>query len=639
MGGSRALIRLDWPQAESIVQEYAASGGSLEAVCARAILFQQAVKRKDVEKADGLRKQLQAVVSDKKCSSEDRNAACIGLFDVEWPGQEEWYISLFSDKTLRRMHTEHMLLIPLHYPVRMNPDHWIPVIAKLVESTDRTVHDTAVSCLIQFNLEMARKDALRPLLPWLSDANWSSACDRLRLMQSLDRVDLPESVPGLIKVAERENGWELAGAANALAFYRARQSVPALKKSLDRCHVEHRRLEIINAIVMLDGFTAEEIAAAVEAFAVRISTPQGREEMSGIFDDYPKKRLPAKISLGYHLCCCCPSKPEAAARLLDRADALEKKKPAVADAIRRSIESWPGKAVDACVLGRIRGKTADADVIQAAIARRKSLQSNLPDELRAMMAEPGTVCGWATVLSGNAEQETRMLDGSDAEAQRALLAGARLAGEPLPVDRIGRMLKKASGDKKTLGDLAFAAERYLESEHSPAAYQILYDRHPGEALIFGGRQNGDPGHSTYPQFDAWEKRLQKEVLAKDGLTEIYALLSAGYWGDDGQIIVRVRRDGATLAVCPRGSKKETIREFSPAELKRLRAFLSENRVNDLPFLETGVCDGMQYEYLHLTPSGGRRVFMNNPGSSTSINSVYDWLTTFMQDIAAGRNVE
>jgi hypothetical protein len=622
-----ALARLDWAQAEPILQEHAAGREPRRAAEARSILFQQALQKKDTEKAARLRKQLQAVVADKKQPGHARAIACERLLEVDWPGRDEWYLSLFPDATMQALGEDSVISWPLRGPVSVNPDKWIPILTRLVGNKDRAVHDNAVSCLIQFQLERARKGALQPLLPWLSDLQWSSAPDRLRLIQSLDRVDLPESVPGLIKVVEREDGWELAGAAQALAVYRDRRAVAALKKALARDNTEHHRRSIVRALWAIQGLTVEEVVAAVEAYAVAMSTPQGRGEVhSAVFDVLPQKPLSASVSLGYHLSGLRPSMDEAAARLVQRADGLEKEKLEVAQAIRSAIQDWPGKAVDSYILHRIREGKADAATFQTALDRRDSLRANAPDQLQALKDRPGAARGWAAILSGDPKQQAQVLESSDPEAQRALLAGARLIREPLPIDKVGRILKR------TPSNLALAAERYLESEDSSAARQLLYDRHPGEALILGARPDFDPGHNTYPAFDAWEKRLRDEVRGKDGPMEVYALLSAGYWGNAGQVIIRIRRDVATLSV-HRGREQPEFRTLLPAELERLRAFLSDYRIDNLPPLDSAVADGIQYEYLHLTKNRGRRLFMNNPGTGDDSDPVYGQLTEFLSDLA------
>jgi hypothetical protein len=609
-----ALARLDWARAEPILKEYAAGAERRRAAEARVILFRQALAAGNAGRASELRRQLQAAVADKKLPSYARGLACEGLLAVAWPGRDECYLSLFADETLRELSENSRLMRPLCGPVESDPDRWIPVLAKLVGNKDRAVHDNAVSCLIQFHLENARKDALAPLLPWLSDPGWSRAQDRLRLLQSLDRIGLPESVPGLIKVVEREDEFALAAAAAALAVYRDRRAGPALKSALQRDNDEKHRREVVAALLACDGLTDDEIVAAVEAYAVKLSTPEGLAEVRAALDAFSFK-LPAKVSLGYQLWLLGPLREQAAARLLARADARDKDRPAVALNLRRTVQSWPGKTVDAYFLRRLRDGQADAETLEAVLNRRSSLRANVAAEVQALKDRPGVVGGWAAVLSGDPRQKSAILDGNDAAAQRALLAGARLVREPLPVVKVGRLLKKGSPA------VALAAERYLESEDSPAARQLVYARHPGEALILGARHDFDPGHNNYEALDAWEKGLRAEVLGQDGPQEIYALFIAGYGRTGGQVVVRLRRDGAEVSVHV-GKEAPDVRQLKPAELAALRASVTADKVDDLPPLNRVAFDGLQYEYLHLTKDGGRRVFMNNPNED---DAAYDRL--------------
>jgi hypothetical protein len=200
---------------------------------------------------------------------------------------------------------------------------------------------------------------------------------------------------------------------------------------------------------------------------------------------------------------------------------LEKRRPEVAQQIRLAIATWPGKAVDTDIVRRIGAHKADVRLLKTALDRRKSLQANVADDLRALNGKSGTVRGLFTVLAGDRQQQAALLDGTEHEAQRALLAAARLIREPLPIDKVGKLLK--TGDK----ELALAAERYLESEDSAPARRLIYDHHPGEIVILGARMDFDPGHVSYGEFDTWEKRLRDEMLGNNSPTEIYALLSAG----------------------------------------------------------------------------------------------------------------
>src|SRR5580698_399304 len=110
---------------------------------------------------------------------------------------------------------------PLAVPVDRDPDRWIPVMTRMVGDADRAVHDSAVSCLVRFHLDSGRKDALTPLLPWLMNPKWSSARNRLRLIQTVDRLDMKESIPGLIAVlGEEDDQYDRSYAAESLAYFR-----------------------------------------------------------------------------------------------------------------------------------------------------------------------------------------------------------------------------------------------------------------------------------------------------------------------------------------------------------------------------------------------------------------------------------
>ena len=100
------------------------------------------------------------------------------------------------------------------------------------------------------------------------------------------------------------------------------------------------------------------------------------------------------------------------------------------------------------------------------------------------------------------------------------------------------------------------------------------------------------------------------------------MLSDGYWGSAGQIIVRVS-GGSAEVTHSTDPARYYVRTLAPAELIGLREFVASSRIEDRGPLATAVSDGMQYEYVHITRSGGRRVFMNNPGLAGTGGSVYD----------------
>jgi hypothetical protein len=117
------------------------------------------------------------------------------------------------------------------------------------------------------------------------------------------------------------------------------------------------------------------------------------------------------------------------------------------------------------------------------------------------------------------------------EGQRTLLRYARQTREKLPIADVSKLL--GSNDS----GVARAADKYLETEDSPEARRLYLTRHKGEALILGLRSNEDPGHFSFTAFDELEDQLRKQVKGEKGV-EIYGLLTAGYWGNAGQILVR-----------------------------------------------------------------------------------------------------
>ena len=154
-----------------------------------------------------------------------------------------------------------------------------------------------------------------------------------------------------------------------------------------------------------------------------------------------------------------------------------------------------------------------------------------------------------------------------------------------------------------------AAESYLESEDSAAARQLVLAHHPGEARILGARQDFDPGHGSFGQFNRWEDRLREIVRAKGGPDEVLALLSTGNWGDVGQTVIYLRGEDADLRFHI-DETKHASRVLTHEELQDLRGFLSVNSVEDLAPLNVSVADCTQYEYVHVTTHGGRRVFIH-----------------------------
>lgn len=624
-----ALAGLDWDAAEPILTKLAASENERVGSAALALLYRHYTEAGSEAKAGGFRDRLKRIVENKSAAGRARDTAAEVLLTTRWDGRDAWYLSLFRDPTLRELHDDYLMMTPLSH-IDMDTDRWISILTELVGDSNRAVHDAAVSCLVGFQLQNARRSALLPLLPWLMDPKWSAARDRLRLIQSMDRVEMPEAVPGLIAVLDQESEYDRSYAAESLARYKDPRAVPALKRALDRETDWAHRMRIIHGLVACGGVGDDDAVRSLEALATQNATEKGSAELDAAsYDRDAGRRIPPAVMVGLYLAKSEPPGNAVVRRLLDRAKSLQAEQPSVASALLRILDAWPVRAIDEDLVQRIVNSKADASTIYSALRRRASLRQTVATELANAADGVGHVAGIAAVLLGDQKHIAAILEGSDGPAQRALIACARLAGEPLAVPEVARLLERNDPS------VAAAAEAYLVAEDSEIARRLVLLRHRGEAVILGARQEYDPGHNTYPEFDQLERHLREE--AREGV-ENYALLSAGYWGSNGQIILRIQKDSAELMYVTDPARYHA-RSVSHEELAKLREFVASSGIERLGPLATGVADGMQYEYVHVSSAGGRRVFMNNPGISGTGGSAYDMTCDYFRRLLDSGKME
>ena len=175
-----------------------------------------------------------------------------------------------------------------------------------------------------------------------------------------------------------------------------------------------------------------------------------------------------------------------------------------------------------------------------------------------------------------------VLKGKDVQAQRALLACARFVEAALPVELVAELLAVPA--------LMPVAEQYLRDFDHPAARQLVWTRHPGEALILGkGFAANELERDRPNQPGALEARFQQEVLApatgaKAALQELYALLPRKGFG---RWEIRVREGQAELRRYEQqGEVRWRQRSLTASELAEWRAFVSRTEVEELRAAET-----------------------------------------------------
>ena len=616
-----ALAKLNWKAAEPILQRLENDKVNVRAAAlAKSLFYKHAIAAGDDSAIEKYRDELKEIVTDRNRIARVRDAAAEVLFETEWSGQEDFYFSLMEDETLLLPEDNNQIFSPLTTLPSKNPDKWIPILTKLIGNKNRAVHNAAVQSLMEFE---KRKDALEPLLPWLSNPGWAdiqiSPGGRTTLMQIVSNFDLPESVPGLIWIVENEDD-EAKWAAGSLAKFKDARAAPALKDALNRIKDESDRKKIIEALIACNGLTDDEQMSALEFYAEFILKPENAEEVQK--SDYLRETsLPVSVSVGRFLSEQTAPSENLIMRLIERQKILEKEKPAVAKILSGIMSGWQGRLVDLEMLGRIERGEADVETIVGALARRAELRERVTNELYLLRGKSGLASALAACVLEDENDIVSAFHSQNKETSVGTLACARLLRKPLPIGEVGALLD--SNDKL----LALAAERYLEAEDSLEARNLVLARHKGEALILGARGSFNPAktsafpevlnkifatiHPSYAnnlyldasydaELDKFENNLREELKTNSELLEVYGVYS--------NYIVRVYKTRVVLTwIADKSRFYEGV--LKKEEFDNLKNFFEKSKFETEAPIFGGChhnCD--IFEYFRVNKNGGRRFF-------------------------------
>lgn len=598
-----ALARVSWTNAEPLLRGLMASGQPRATALALSLFYEHAVTEKDLGNEERYRRDLQAIASNRNQPLYSRNVAIQSLSFTEWSGRDDWYISLFQDGTLLEPNDGDYGLTPLTLLFNSDREKWIPIMVGLLESKDINVRSAAVSCLVLVDDdEEAAKKALVPLLPWLTNPGWANdpSNHRLRLIQTLGTIKIPESVPGLIAAMENddsERAFARTFAAQSLALYQDPRALPALKRALAKEKDESQRFRILKGLLGSNALPEKEQLEALEEYAAKISTPEGQADVMRYRLPH-EEALPPTLSVGRYLAVSRVTPSETLINsVLVRAEELKSENPAVANALVEITHVWQGQQVDLDILRRIANGSADSKTIVGALQRKDKMREGLQTELQGLASIAGAAQGIGAVLLNDSSLAQGILTSEDQTAQIALLACARLTQTALPVELIGKFL----GHKDPL--LALAAENYLLFEDSREARDLLWQHHPNEAFVTGWREN-TYGVNSYEYLVKSEEKLREELLKEKGPIEILAYVH----GMDEAKILRIYSDKAVYTEFEDAARyRERI--VPMAEVSALKDFLTVGGYADrgptFMYCHHGCPTG---ELLMLTKEKGRRVF-------------------------------
>ncbi|HEU4767099.1 MAG TPA: hypothetical protein VFS77_06980, partial [Pyrinomonadaceae bacterium] len=167
-----ALAKLDWSRAEPLLQTLANTGPRRTSTLALRLLYEHSVDAKDATAEPKFRTRLQSIAADKNFPGHARDTAIEALSTKEWSGRDDWYLSLFNDESVISLHDGNYGFSPLGTVFDSDPDKWIPVMTKLVAGKDRAVQQAAASCLARYAIAYPRRDAILPVLRWLTEPDW-----------------------------------------------------------------------------------------------------------------------------------------------------------------------------------------------------------------------------------------------------------------------------------------------------------------------------------------------------------------------------------------------------------------------------------------------------------------------------------
>jgi HEAT repeats len=638
----KALARVDWDSAKTIVERLENNANQPNsAIVAKWAIYQHAVETGDDSTAERYRTELQKIVEDKKATAGQRDLAMDSLvLNGDFPGRDEWYMSLLEDETLLAVQEEGYT--GLTTLISMSPPKkWTETMIKLTKSENLAVRSAAVRNLMEV-FDKERKDIVEALLPWLNNPAWAKESDdneRYDYISALADIDFPQAIPGLIRVVQNESGGKRGLAAVALAKYKDARAIPALRFALqDEKNIENRK-EVINALIACGGIGDDEQMTSLEAFATLSSTPEGLERIENYEnasgeeededeeDDEDGKKLPPlplNIIVGKFIAEQTEPGEGVAARAVERLKVLRKTKPLVAKVLAEIIKNWKGRVVYLETMRQIKTGEADVDMVLNLLANREDARRKIPNEIISLRATDGAARGIGACLSEDAGEFSSILNQADAETRIAMFSCARLTRAKLPVADVGALLKSENAQ------LALAAERYLQAEDSVQARTLVLSRHAGEAVILGARQAFVPldvkndyksqalnqlfysvADRVYvpkevAEIKKAEENLRAEIKENAELLVVYALLP-----DDaaGRHVVRVYKNRIVYSFYE-DTARYRERDLTPEEYERFYQFLLANNIDGLAGFQSD-CDTCESsEFVMFGKGGGRRVFFD-----------------------------
>jgi hypothetical protein len=303
-----ALTRVDFSRAQPILNQlYNDSRQPVSQTLARWALYRHAIDTDSLGDIERYRDELKATVENRQATPGMRDLAMDALIkEKDWSGREDWYMGLLEDETLADLQVNGRSYTGLTTIVLLAPpEKYMDRMLGLLKSSTPAVRNAAVKNLALL-ISKDSPEVVRALLPWLEDPKWAKEAggERSRLVEALQSLSMPESVPGLINIMEelktvkRPSGMANSNTAfppisledgepelpmevyrisaiTALGTQKDARAIPALRRALNEVD-EYERAGTIKALLQSHGFSVGEQVDALETVA-----KSGGETVSG----------------------------------------------------------------------------------------------------------------------------------------------------------------------------------------------------------------------------------------------------------------------------------------------------------------------------------------------------------------------
>ncbi|HEY0461310.1 MAG TPA: HEAT repeat domain-containing protein [Pyrinomonadaceae bacterium] len=642
-----ALARVEWNRAVPILERLTGDKTQpVSGVLARWAHYAHALEEGDEMDVSKYRRQLQDVVEDRNASAGARDLAFDALVsEKDWDGRDDWYLSLLADETLYELRVNGQIYTGLTTLLLYSPpEKYARAMANLVENKNPPIRRAAIKNLVLL-MGGGNVDAVRALLPWLSNPNWQPDFpnERRQLIGVLGKVDLPESVPGLIDILMTEPEYRLP-VAEALTRYKDPRAIPGLRNALAAEETPYARAILIRAMDECGGIDDSTKMSALEFYAAILSTPEGAAQFfnRGEVNENTLEAPPVTLNIGHYVAQMNEPPDGLAMLAVERLKALRKTKPAVANSLLSIMQRWKGRIIYAERLRQIREGEANLETILTALVQRGEIRKEAETEVFAMRAANGTGRGIAACLAEDETDAISVLRQKDADAQTAMFACARLLRLKLPVAETSAFME--SQNKR----LALAAERYLETEDSTEARTLVLARHEGEAVILGAREAFVPdaknviyndlirqifadvagrGYfgANFSGMDKTETALRDEIKSNPDLMAVYGFLPNTA---AGQLVIRVFKDKVVFTDYEDEARYRE-RTLTAKEYEDFYRLLLEEKIDaakpDFNY-RGGV---LPTEFVMFGKNGGRRVFFSDIFSTPErANKIFERFASF-----------